>query len=397
MNFSRKVFTCLLLSLVLIAEPSAYAIDPSSAAGVFSRVANSPNLRDPSVALIDASTGEFVFESNSTSARKPASVMKVLSATATIKYLDSSQRYETKVLSGVDANSAVIIGQLDPWLSLRYLEGKKMHRTSVPALATAIQGSVGKNRRKFTVYYSGLYATDVANINRYFKKKRRTVAFKKVNEETAISNSFEEKLVSTSPTVKEITTWFLTWSDNVLAERMARFAAKAAGYQFDDFGVSDVFKTILTEMNIDSSALNIHDASGLSKENRITAHLMGELLFKIHKDPAFSTLIAGLPVSGQSGTLRKRYLDTAPEAVGLVKAKTGTLNGTVSLAGYIESGDREYIFVVIADKIARGTRASDRARQTLDSLLGQIAAPLMPTPVASIDPVATVVSGPQTP
>jgi D-alanyl-D-alanine carboxypeptidase len=385
MNFSRKVFTCLLLSLVLIAEPSAYAIDPSSAAGVFSRVANSPNLRDPSVALIDASTGEFVFESNSTSARKPASVMKVLSATATIKYLDSSQRYETKVLSGVDANSAVIIGQLDPWLSLRYLEGKKMHRTSVPALATAIQGSVGKNRRKFTVYYSGLYATDVANINRYFKKKRRTVAFKKVNEETAISNSFEEKLVSTSPTVKEITTWFLTWSDNVLAERMARF------------GVSDVFKTILTEMNIDSSALNIHDASGLSKENRITAHLMGELLFKIHKDPAFSTLIAGLPVSGQSGTLRKRYLDTAPEAVGLVKAKTGTLNGTVSLAGYIESGDREYIFVVIADKIARGTRASDRARQTLDSLLGQIAAPLMPTPVASIDPVATVVSGPQTP
>jgi D-alanyl-D-alanine carboxypeptidase/D-alanyl-D-alanine-endopeptidase (penicillin-binding protein 4) len=87
-------------------------------------------------------------------------------------------------------------------------------------------------------------------------------------------------------------------------------------------------------------------------------------------------LIEGLPVGGESGTLRNRYLETAPEAVGLVKAKTGTLTGTVSLAGYVQSGDREYAFVIIADKIRRTNTASDRARKTLDRYLAKIAAPL---------------------
>jgi hypothetical protein len=45
------------------------------------------------------------------------------------------------------------------------------------------------------------------------------------------------------------------------------------------------------------------------------------------------------------------------------------------LAGYIESGEREYIFVTVADKIPRGNRASDRARALMDRILGRIAAP----------------------
>jgi D-alanyl-D-alanine carboxypeptidase len=388
MKFSIKGLSCLLSAALLIGAPEASALDPASAVGIFSKVASASNLRDPSVALIDASTGEFIFESNSNSGRKPASILKILSATAAIKYLDSEQRFETKVFSSSEEKSAVIVGELDPWFSLRSIEARKMHRTSVPTLATKLQSTVGKNRHRFTVYYSNLYPTDVANLKRYFRKKNRTINFKKVSEEEAISRSVDQKFVSLSPTVKEITTWFLTWSDNVLAERMARFAAKAGGFAFSEYGVSDVFRNILTDMEIDPSALNIHDASGLSRENRITAHLMGQLLYKIHKDPAFSSLIDGLPISGQSGTLKGRYLDTAPEAVGLVKAKTGTLNGTVSLAGYVESGDREYIFVVIADKLARGSRASNRARATLDSLLGSIASPLAET--------STVMSGSQT-
>ena len=60
-----------------------------------------------------------------------------------------------------------------------------------------------------------------------------------------------------------------------------------------------------------------------------------------------------------------------------MRAKTGTLNGTVSLAGYVESGDREYIFVAIADRIKKGSLATDRARSTLDRLLGKITSPLL--------------------
>jgi D-alanyl-D-alanine carboxypeptidase/D-alanyl-D-alanine-endopeptidase (penicillin-binding protein 4) len=98
-------------------------------------------------------------------------------------------------------------------------------------------------------------------------------------------------------------------------------------------------------------------------------------------------------VGGETGTLRRRYVETAPDAVGLVKAKTGTLTGTVSLAGYVQSGDREYAFVVIADKIKRTNAASDRARKTLDRYLAKIAAPLM----APIVETATAITDLQTP
>ena len=63
-----------------------------------------------------------------------------------------------------------------------------------------------------------------------------------------------------------------------------------------------------------------------------------------------------------------------------MKAKTGTLNGTTNLAGYIESEDREYVFVIIADKHPRTNTAAKRARATVDQILGKIAAPLLPQP-----------------
>jgi D-alanyl-D-alanine carboxypeptidase len=93
-----------------------------------------------------------------------------------------------------------------------------------------------------------------------------------------------------------------------------------------------------------------------------------------------------MPVSGVSGTLRSRFLTTAPQAIGLVRAKTGTLNGTVTLAGYIESIDREYVFVTLADEIPRGTRANSKARAAIDRLLGRIAAPITPVIISEAVP-----------
>jgi len=67
--------------------------------------------------------------------------------------------------------------------------------------------------------------------------------------------------------------------------------------------------------------------------------------------------------------------------VGLVRAKTGTLNGTVTLAGYVQSTDREYVFVTLADDISRGNAASAKARAAIDRLLGRIAAPNIPAEI----------------
>ena len=109
----------------------------------------------------------------------------------------------------------------------------------------------------------------------------------------------------------------------------------------------------------------------------MTAKQVAELLVKIRDEGKYAPVVNGLPVGGISGTLEKRFLKTAPSAVGLVKAKTGTLNGTANLAGYVESGDHEYAFVIIADKLPRTYSAGERARAIVDRILGKIAAPFI--------------------
>ena len=369
------------LSASIFATSTASAFDPSSAATVFARMAASPTLSNPSVSLIDVSTGKVVFESNANSQRKPASLMKLLSASATLRYLDPSKVFATSVALGPTPDSIVIDGEYDPWISMNSKEALKMGRTSFYALASRGLSAVTKKSeepvKKLQVYYNDLFSKDVANFKSYYKKRGVSATMIYVSEAKAKSLATEQIVYSTSPTVKEIMNWFLVWSDNIVSERMARLAAKAAGNDFNEKGVAKTFDKVLTELGINPSRIIIKDASGLSKENKLTANILSQLLYKIHSDPVYSQLIGGLPVSGKTGTLSKRYIESAPQAVGLVKAKTGTLSGTVSLAGYVQSGDREYAFTIIADQIGRTNAASERARKTLDIYLGKIAAPLM--------------------
>ena len=377
--------SALLTAAVLAITPSASAFDPISAASVFSRLAVEPELSNPSVSLIDVSTGEIVFESNAFSQRKPASTMKILAAAATLKHLQPDQVFTTRVSLGTVPDSIVIDGEFDPWISMDHRVATKMNRTSFPRIAfnslSKVKESSGGSIKKLKVYYNGIYANEVASYKAFYKKRGVTAAFIKVSDEKATSLVSEEILTSESPQVTKMLDWFLLWSDNQLSERMAKIAAKYAGNEFNDEGVAVTFEEILISFGINPAQIVVIDASGLSRQNKVTAHALAQLLYKIHSDPVLSRLIESLPVGGESGTLRNRYIETAPDAVGLVKAKTGTLTGTVSLAGYVQSGDREYAFVIIADKIRRTNSASDRARKTLDRYLAKIAAPLaIPVP-----------------
>jgi PBP4 family serine-type D-alanyl-D-alanine carboxypeptidase len=205
---------------------------------------------------------------------------------------------------------------------------------------------------------------------------------KAVSDDEAFVSMGEQIVSENSPTVGALLDWTLLWSDNVISERLARLSAKAAGFSMDAKGVDKVFREILAKFEIDDSKLVVADASGLSRKNKITAHLMGELLYKLRKNEKFALIYSGLPVGGVSGTLRTRFLTTAPSAVGLVRAKTGTLNGTATLAGYVQSTDREYVFVTLADDIAKGNSALNKARAAIDRVLGRIAAPNIPAEIS---------------
>ena len=335
--------------------------------------------------LIDGTTGEVIYEKNSYSQRKPASVMKIFAGAVAVKYLDMQSRFSTNISLGIEKKTLVIQGSNDPWISLSHSVANKMDRTSLPYLGfnslSAAKKSNKGSLKGFTVLYSGLYSQDVKNLKAFWAKRGFKPVMKAVTSDETLLNANEFIVGDQSPEISKILDYMMLWSENNLADRLARLSAKAAGNSFNDEGVAQLFEALLVEYGIDPSKLVTKDASGLSKENRITASMMGQLLHQLRKDPKYALFYESLPVGGVSGTLRSRFLETAPNAVGLVRAKTGTLNGTVTLAGYVESTDREYVFVTLADDISRGNAASAKARAAIDRLLGRIAAPNIPAEI----------------
>ena len=372
------VAAALTISALVTAPVSAF--DPLRVSTVFSKLAADPKLKNPSVILIDASTSEVIFESNSYAMRKPASTLKLLAGVSVARYLDPEMRFQTSLALAEQPNSVVIQGDMDPWATFSASNAERLGQTSLKYLAyrahVELEAQAGAPVKKMTIYYNGIYDSEATNMKVYLKSRKVYAIVKPVSALEAQRLISEPVMNSISPSVHQMTHFFLQWSDNVLSERLSRIAAKAAGFSSNAEGIAAVYKQVLSEMEIDSSKLVVKDGSGLSHDNRLTAHLLGELLVRIHKDPQYAAIVESLPDGGINGTLNERFLDTAPQAVGLVHAKTGTLNGTVSLAGFVESGDREYIFVVIADKLSRSYSATELARDTLDRYLGKVAAPL---------------------
>jgi D-alanyl-D-alanine carboxypeptidase len=385
----RRIIAILLALITAVGVVPARAIlSVESIPAAFDQLLRAPLLANPAMILIDGTTGETVYERNSFSQRKPASLMKILSGIAVLKHLDPGSVFTTQISLGVKEKNLVIQGSYDPWISFSHSVARKMKRESLPYLAfnsmSALKKANGGSLKNVTVMYSGLYSQDVANLKSFWARRGFKPTMKAVSSEVASRNSTTYVVGDSSPPLSYILDYMVKWSDNQLADRLARLAARAAGNSFNQAGVVLTFSEILANFDIDPTKLVAADASGLSKENRITAQIMGQLLFKIRNDAIFKRFYESLPVSGVSGTLQSRFLTTAPSAVGLVRAKTGTLNGTVTLAGYVESKDREYIFVTLADEIPRGDKSASKVRDAIDRILGRIAAPNIPAEISEV-------------
>jgi D-alanyl-D-alanine carboxypeptidase/D-alanyl-D-alanine-endopeptidase (penicillin-binding protein 4) len=85
-----------------------------------------------------------------------------------------------------------------------------------------------------------------------------------------------------------------------------------------------------------------------------------------HK-PIYDHLLPSLPVAGEDGTLKKRMKDTRAE--GNVQAKTGTLTGIISLAGYCTaSNGHRLCFAIINQGVQRAREARDFQDKICDIL-----------------------------
>ena len=133
-----------------------------------------------------------------------------------------------------------------------------------------------------------------------------------------------------SPPLAQVVGEVLRESDDTGAELITKeLGRRFAGEGSTDAGVA-VIRSDLAADRLPVGQLVAVDGSGLSRTDRVTCDLLQADLDRA--GPA-SVLAAALPVAGRSGTLRYRM--TSPPAAGRVMAKTGTLDGVASLAGYV--------------------------------------------------------------
>ena len=110
----------------------------------------------------------------------------------------------------------------------------------------------------------------------------------------------------------------------------------------------DALFTWLAEKGFALPELVIDNGSGLSRETRISAASLGELLTFAYQQPWMPELIASLPILGVDGTLATRMRKEPLE--GRAHLKTGTVRNASCIAGYVLDGNgKRWVVVVLVN------------------------------------------------
>jgi D-alanyl-D-alanine carboxypeptidase len=374
-----KKLLIVFLIITSLSIQTSYALEalPQS----FTKHVNSKFLSNPSVILVDQANMEVVYQNSENRPRTPASVLKIFSTAAIALTLDSKTTFQTSLYKTDKKGVFVLWGDYDPWItsSVRYRDAN--NRAYMPRLIKAAFAS-NKKLKKITLIYKGVGGSDIYQAKKALKR-RASVAYKPISKGVEVESLITEKIATIeSPPLEKMIRFALLYSDNVLSQKLAMLAARKSGFPLTKEGLNQTIKSKVSELGVDTTGMRFIDGSGLSNRNKVSASTVSQLLLKVKIDPRLKPIYDHLPISGESGTLASRFIETAPQAIGLVRAKTGSIRGTVSLAGFVTSGEKEYVFVVLADGVGRTRSLQDAARRAIDRMLGTITKP----PVIGITP-----------
>ncbi len=171
------------------------------------------------------------------------------------------------------------------------------------------------------------------------------------------------RVVHESPPLGDLIRLINKYSNNVMT-RQLKLALGVAVYEGPatvDKGHAAI-RAMLARNGVDTLGLELDNAAGLSRSNRITARQLAQVLQVGRNSPYMPEYLSSLAVSGEDGTLRRRFVD-APGA-GDMRMKTGYLNGVSAVAGYLRTARGEDRIVVLMINHPglqhwRGTRIQD--------------------------------------
>jgi D-alanyl-D-alanine carboxypeptidase/D-alanyl-D-alanine-endopeptidase (penicillin-binding protein 4) len=397
---------------VLLPASLSTANDPTTA-GLTATLA--PLLADAAFAgdevaavVADAASGRVLFDHDGAEVAPPASTAKLAVAVAALQVLGPDAHLTTRVVQS-GPRQIVLVGGGDPTLSGPAAVGPVSPGYPTPASLTALAGQtaaqlLARGTNTVTLGYDAslfagarlapgwkpIYQTegDVApvsalEVDEGHPNPARTATA--ADPAAAAAGDFAALLASdgvtvtgvpaaahaapnqggnprptlasvASPPMSELVQRMLGRSDNDLAEALSRQIAIATGHPATFTGGVAAVKQAIAKLGVDPAGLAMVDASGLSPLDRVEpATLLALLrLAIVPGHQRLASILTGLPVAGFYGTLSGRFVGGAGPGAGLIRAKTGTLDGVVALAGYLQdSSGATLVFATIVTGVAK--------------------------------------------
>ena len=374
------------------------------------------------VEVLNAQTGQTLFAKNETAAERSASVMKVLTAAVALDVLGPNHQVTTSVYSDPSNPGRIyLVGAGDVTLSRMpgnitsyYAKAPKLDtlsrqisewslRTGITVTEVFTDSSLFGSDNEWHSTWSkrGLsdgYMAPVSALQidaaRLTSTRNKLVWLAKRTDKpvTQAGQLFVESLnkrgiavgltaseaklpagasVIASVQSRPMSEWIMNMlrvSDNSLAEAIGRLSSLKAGFDGSMQSLTPLYRKILGARGLAVSKLKIVDASGLSNENAVSVSLVNDVLTLVNQGAGdYEVIEAGMPVSGEKGSLRTRFATgNLKAAKGLVAAKTGYISSGYSLAGFLTARDgTELIFSVYN----LSPRASLKQRNAMDNLV----------------------------
>ncbi len=159
-------------------------------------------------------------------------------------------------------------------------------------------------------------------------------------------------------------------SQNLHAELLLRLLGKVFGSDGSFEEGTRVLRQFLVNAGVDDGDFFLYDGSGMSSDDRIAPRAFTRLLAYASTQPWGEAWRGSLPVAGVDGTLAGRFTNSPLK--GKMWAKTGTLNETNALSGYLTAASGKTLAFSI---LVNGHRPdSDAEAQAVDRIAEAIAA-----------------------
>lgn len=398
---------------ILKASVQSKPVNPEQLAAfisaAISAVGSSENV---SALIVDDATGDVLFSQHSDRAMIPASTLKLLTAVGVLNELSLDQRFTTSVVQ--EGQTLTLVGGGDPTLvsqTPQNWRGKPPGVEQPPSLdqlADLVAAKLVGATQPFVVNVDSSYFSSevkaeswpasyigegyvspvsgltvdfgVDDLNRAYKDPalfagdylaraltaRGIQSF--VGAEVKASTTATQVAQVQSATLVDIVERMVTTSNNTMVEFLTHHVGKKNGD--DSFaGSAQVITAAITRAGVDTSQMELHDGSGLSGSNKVTAQTIVDAIRIAHTSDAVEwPLISGLPIAGVSGTLEERFAET-DSGRGFVRAKTGTLTGVVSLAGTVTTASGNVLDFAI---MANGVASTSATEKDVDSLIKRL-------------------------